>query len=405
MIHRWPPGSVLNLPLGREWWWPGGAVVADERHLWWEAEDGAVWSAAGRWREVHELPGGFVAWEDAGGLRVVGGVPTRTAGRPTAHGEARREGRGWVVDGRDLPEGAERARALWTSPDAAAVWWWSEGFLYRWDSAIRALASHDAPPLVTVGPGGAAVVEGRWGAAPGGSLVPLAARIDATRFVRFAADGSRVAGATDDARSVVLDLRTGAVLERSDGLPVDLARRWLPDLGIVAERPPSLEGTPACAEGLLAGPAGAIWDLARGARRSAPGVVPLGVTLPLPGGFLTAHWQTGEVVAIDADGAPRWTSRVPLAADEVLVRGVAADPLEIVTSEGIAWAVGPGTATRLERRTRRPKPDPLPPSPVPVEGAATVGGTTWGWRADGLLCAIDRAEPVTPGGGPRWSPR
>jgi hypothetical protein len=391
VILRWSrdlarPPALVHPPTGRDLWCADdGLAIAEDRALWWLRDD-CAWSIDGDFSAVHRIDGGVGAWADGESFLLRDGSVTRTDGRATSRGVVRREGITWNVPwDANLPEGALRASHIWPSPDGAATFWYDadNGYLYRKDARIQALATLSRAPVVATGPGGSAIVDGALAIAPGHAAVVLERELAPERWLRFSEDGLVAAGATDDDTTALVDLRTGCVLREERGLPVDQQCRFDADTGAVDDRPLGLlDATPALSGEILAGPGGATWDLRSGRRLSPWGVIALGATSSVDGGFLTVRWDTGLARLVHTDGTERWRCRIPFDEGDVVTR---AQGDVVVLASGAAFRVGPEGCTPVPapRRGRNPRPQ----APVPVEGIAEIGGRTWGWRADGLLIA------------------
>ncbi|MFZ5476241.1 MAG: hypothetical protein ACOZNI_05645, partial [Myxococcota bacterium] len=244
-----------------------------------------VCASPGRWTVAHAV--GFVC-VDVASAQPVGvvlederdPVATRPGGDTGLFVEVPEQRLVRLADGLPLPlpDAALRARFLRPWETGVGACWVDMDTLYRMGERVFALGRAPGPEALRCGPGGAVMVTLRSDtvlAAAKGLAVRAGVRLDAST-ARFSPDGQTALAASE--RGVVhVDLRDGKTLRAWEGdlapvgfaprpLLLDLDRGALVDgdgdvvLTGFAASEPSLGG------GKLAGPGGALWDLATGAR-------------------------------------------------------------------------------------------------------------------------------------------
>lgn len=326
-----------------------------------------------------------------------------------------------------LPDGALRSR--WLRPWATgigAVWVDSE-VLYRFGAESRIAAIGRAPgtAAIAAGPGGGVIVSLKADtvvAAPRALAVRVGRRLDAAS-ARFAPDGLTVLAASEDGVAHV-DLADGKVLKTWTGsfAPVGFASLtdiahpvlWNVERGTLEDGDGRviLDGlarsAPSFAGARLAGPGGALWDLAEGTR----------VRTDLAGGACatdgarTVHVTDAGFRVLDGPTFPH--GLVTSDEDEVEAARIDGDDVVITTLDGEtgAWSLTDGAQRWRRAEPRRRTPPRLQPDgvrlgeidgeswidadgaryPLPADGAARVGGTIWLWTDEGALFALPRSS-------------
>ncbi|MDP2312739.1 MAG: hypothetical protein Q8P41_07525 [Pseudomonadota bacterium] len=323
-----------------------------------------------------------------------------------------------LVDGRPLPlpDGALRAR--WIRP-------WATGFGAVWidlDVIVRlgartsVVGRAPSPEGIACGPEGGVLVAIKGDAvvaAPRGLAVRVGRTLDADS-ARFSPDGTSVLAACPDGVAWV-DLATGAVRKVWDGslAPVGFAPGpvlWDLDRGVLVDEAGTvlLDGfagaSPAMAGQVLAGPGGAVWDLASGTR----GVADLRDGVCATDGERTVHVDDATVRVL---GGGRFAHGLCGDEDAVDAARIDGDTLIVATLDG---EVGRYTLPEGERRERTHQRSPWkrPPAPrpegvtltsddaesrvgvgeatwpLPADGAARVAESVWAWSHEGALFAL-----------------
>ncbi|MCB9682066.1 MAG: hypothetical protein H6733_11430 [Alphaproteobacteria bacterium] len=320
--------ALLQLPAALDWFAIGDAVGCWWRDVAWvPVGDRVVALPCPDRPDVLPVPDGVVlrgqrSWAAVrippdGGLPIVRWSPhARVAGVTL---EASRSP-WWTVDGLDVPDGARRARRLDVAPSGRIVVWADGGWLHRLDGdrgRVAVVGAVRDDERVAVGPGGAVVVgDGHhWlaGAAARGTLVAFQTPLARAAGIRWAPDGSAIAGSThpepgqDDA--VGVDLRDGADLWRRGGaLVLSATVTVTPGDGSVAGT--ALTADDVGVDGVVvSGPGGGRFDVATGARLGdgePPGDVPADVRPCAPRwealGFEDAFPVAGRTVLTSLDG-------------------------------------------------------------------------------------------------------
>jgi hypothetical protein len=369
---RWAHGRLEDRPsllcagLGRGWWWPRCPAVADARRVW-------VISGG----EAHVLPLAEVeqVGRDERGIVAVSGRRWARLGAGLTLGETGRE--------RVVPGGEARI-------------WRDEEFVYRQEGgrtrAVEVLAPGER---LAVGPHGAlAAGMDAWTRAgsPGRTPRPLPRPLG-QQPLRWSSDGGRVAGLDADGQAVVVDLASGRLREVR-GVPASSDTFLVGDALMRGRHEvygPVTEATCARYGDWLAGPAGALWSLSDGRRRSPRGSVWLGVTVGTPSGFVTVDWATGRGHRLGWDGERVEPFVVPLAEDDLVEAGVWEDgAVHLQTAMGVRWRLVGGELARGDREVEGVEAGEVVESPVgevEVSGTVRVGGRRWAWSDDGWLWA------------------
>lgn len=324
-----------------------------------------------------------------------------------------------LADGQPLalPDAATRAR--WIRPWEAGfgACWVDMDTLYRLGARIEALGRAPGAEGIRCGPGGAVVVALKKDtvvAAARGAAMRVGLRLDPDS-ARFSPDGRSVLAASERGAHLV-DLRDGSVVRTWEGSfgPVgfvqDVPILWDLDGGTLvdAEGDVRLDGFAAASPGvggqLLAGPGGAVWDLARGHRLRAD----------LRGGACATDGQrvvhvTGATLRID-DLPPLPHGLLTGPEDEVAGARIDGETVIVETLDGEqgVFSLHDGAlisraAVRAPRRPARVSPEGvvLPPEdeestvevhgrdwPLPADGAARSDAGVWLWTREGMLVEV-----------------
>jgi hypothetical protein len=329
---------LLHAGRGRgRWTLPDGEYAAEEHRLWRLADGAAL-----------RLDGVDQVLIDPDGVVAIAGVRW-----------ARFDGRAGV------------------GPPGDVHLWVGDGFLYRTErgqtTVIDALRSGERH---TGGSLGAAVV-GRtaWArvAPPGRAARPLPAPIVAGTE-RWSTDGWTLRGRTEDGALVSVDLRTG------DARPCP-------------EDDAVLEGATAVWDGWVAGPGGRVWSLRDERPVGESAVIPLGVAVGTPAGFVVVDWESNVGWTVPyAAPARTWPFTLPVDPDDTPVAARWDGGAVLVrTALGEAFAVVGDQVSRTEAEVpARPAPTALPSDlgPFLADGSASVAGITYAWNDDGWLVAL-----------------
>jgi hypothetical protein len=250
-------------------------------------------------------------------------------------------------------------------------------------------------------------------AAPRGVGVRLGRSVSA-EGARFAPDGTSVLAATADG-VVWIGLADGAVRRTWAGsfAPVGFAPGpvlWDLDRGVLVDEAGAvlLEGfagaRPAFAGTVLAGPGGAVWDLAAGTR----GRTGLDGGVCATDGARVAHVDDHEVHVLDG---PTFAHGLCPDDDAVDAARIEGDAIVVATLDGEVGTFGLADGAARSRKTQRAPwrnpPAACPPGvvlpeadgesilavwdtryPLPADAAARVGGELWAWTSEGSLVAV-----------------
>ncbi|MFN7146896.1 MAG: hypothetical protein ACK4YP_24185, partial [Myxococcota bacterium] len=302
-----------------------------------------------------------------------------------------------LADGRalPLPDGALRSR--WIRPWATGVGacWVDLDVLFRLGTRVSVVGRIAGAEGIACGPEGAVLVRGAKDtmvASPRGLGVKVGRLLDA-ESARFAPDGATALAASLEGVHWI-ELETGRIRRTWDGslAPVGFAPGpvlWDLDRGVLVDEAGVvlLDGfagaEPAAAGRVLAGPGGAVWDLASGAR----GRADLRDGVCVTDGTRTVHVDDTEVHVLD--GA-RFAHDLCGDEDAVDAARLDGDTLVVATLDGEVGRFGLD-GTRHERAHRK-SPWKSPPAPRPegvvltaedAESALRVGDTEWPLPADG----------------------
>ena len=274
--------------------------------------------------------------------------------------------RGWSIEGLTLPVGARFSPSLTPFPTGIGAVWSADGFIYRATDRIEALClGRD----FSVGPRGAVRV-GDCVAPPGRCAQPIPPLAPP---IRWRADGTALRG-HDGTQTVDIDLSTGDVRHLPGVLPVSYEALLHLDTGEIRSGDRRLqwgviEASSALRGTRLAGPGGVIWDLRSGEPLFTDPRIQLGVTVAVPEGFATAHWETGRGHLLSPDGEFLSEIAIPLEDDDVLCS--AASDGTLMSAAGRAWS--------LDGSEVAPRP------PLEAQHSTTVDGRTYSWTEDGEL--------------------
>jgi len=215
---------------------------------------------------------------------------------------------------------------------------------------------------------------GSRAASPTGSARPIPALSEP---IRWREDGGAVRG-MDGSDAVEVDLLTGEVRRRSGVLPVSYDVDLHLESGEIKRGAEVLqwgvmEASCALRGHLLAGPGGVIWDLRAAEPLFTDPRVLLGVTVAIPQGFATVHWETGRGHILSPHGDVLSEIALPLEDEDVLA-GSGADQ-SLLSAAGRAWSVD-GTEI-------------APTEAVPGPTTAEVAGRRYAWNESGQLAVSD----------------